>query len=574
MKTMRSLAWLFLPLTLFFGSPLILADEEVDSHWPREINLPQGDVIIYQPQPENLTGDILTGRAAIALELKDRDQPIFGAVWFSARLDTDREERLATLLEVEVNNIRIPIEDEGKSQELVKLLETEMPKWQLSISIDNLLATLEIVDARETAAESISIEPPKIIFTTGPAVLILIDGEPQLREIEGSELQRVINTPFTILYDGKPKRWYLHAEGDTWYTADAVQGDWAISSDIPSAVKALAPPPNDDDLQQPEGESDDSMPGPAPDIVVMTEPAELISIDGKANFQPIEGTQLLAVTNTDSDLMMDIGGQNYYVLLSGRWYTSTSLDGPWTYTPGENLPGDFSSIPEESDMSTVLYAVPGTKAAEEAVLDAQMPQTAAVERSEATLDVEYDGTPTFKEIEGTGLSYAVNTATAPSPFMSVVVAGIAVAGGVPAATGVTGEATATDIATDIAAVPALVMPLASATHEGRISISPTRIRREPVRWLPRWQASPEHRWPATGLTTFIRIATDRFIVTVAMVGRRMLRGTGRSTISRSRITGRRTNRNPGQVKSHSSYRHSVRRASLNRITRSGTMAMT
>ncbi|MCP4767170.1 MAG: hypothetical protein GY875_12950 [Gammaproteobacteria bacterium] len=47
----------------------------------------------------------------------------------------------------------------------------------------------------------------------------------------------------------------------------------------------------------------------------------------------------------------------------------------------------------------------------EAVLDAQMPQTAVVDRNKADLTVEYDGEPKFEAIEGTRLTYAVNTAT-------------------------------------------------------------------------------------------------------------------------------------------------------------------
>ena len=62
-------------------------------------------------------------------------------------------------------------------------------------------------------------------------------------------------------------------------------------------------------------------------------------------------------------------------------------------------------------MGTVLYAVPGTDVAREAVLDAQIPQTAAVERKKASLKVEYDGEPKFEKIKGTKMTYAVNTAT-------------------------------------------------------------------------------------------------------------------------------------------------------------------
>ena len=78
---------------------------------------------------------------------------------------------------------------------------------------------------------------------------------------------------------------------------------------------------------------------------------------------------------------------------------------------GENLPADFAKIPEDSDMGTVLYAVPGTELAREAVLDAQIPQTAVVNRKTATLEVEYDGEPEFEPIDGTSLTYAVNSPT-------------------------------------------------------------------------------------------------------------------------------------------------------------------
>jgi hypothetical protein len=117
------------------------------------------------------------------------------------------------------------------------------------------------------------------------------------------------------------------------------------------------------------------------------------------------------MSNTESDVFLHLSNQQHYVLLAGRWYATNSLDGPWRYVAGEELPDDFARIPEDNEMGTVLYAVPGTTLAEEAVLDAQIPQTAAIERSKASLDVEYDGDPEFEEITETSLTYAVNTAT-------------------------------------------------------------------------------------------------------------------------------------------------------------------
>jgi len=75
------------------------------------------------------------------------------------------------------------------------------------------------------------------------------------------------------------------------------------------------------------------------------------------------------------------------------------------------LPQDFSKIPADSPKASVLASVPDTKQARQAVISTQVPQTAAVKRSEAKLNVRYDGEPQFKPIAGTSLEYATNTST-------------------------------------------------------------------------------------------------------------------------------------------------------------------
>ncbi|MGB5998928.1 MAG: carbohydrate-binding family V/XII, partial [Thermoanaerobaculia bacterium] len=60
------------------------------------------------------------------------------------------------------------------------------------------------------------------------------------------------------------------------------------------------------------------------------------------------------------------------------------------------------------DQGYLLTWVAGTEMAEEAILDASIPQTAAIKRN-ATITVTYDGHPRFEAIEGTSLRYAANT---------------------------------------------------------------------------------------------------------------------------------------------------------------------
>ncbi len=96
-------------------------------------------------------------------------------------------------------------------------------------------------------------------------------------------------------------------------------------------------------------------------------------------------------------------------MISGRWYKAPKLNAPWTYVASNALPADFANIPEGSPKDNVLASVGGTPAAREAVMDAQIPQTAKVDRNTATADVTYDGNPDFQNIDGTDMQYAVNT---------------------------------------------------------------------------------------------------------------------------------------------------------------------
>ena len=81
-----------------------------------------------------------------------------------------------------------------------------------------------------------------------------------------------------------------------------------------------------------------------PKVFVSTAPAELIVLQGAANYSKVEGAQsLLWVNNTEADLFrMGLGG-DFYFLIAGRWFKAATLDGPWTFaTP--SLPPDFKQI--------------------------------------------------------------------------------------------------------------------------------------------------------------------------------------------------------------------------------------
>ncbi len=375
--------------------------------WPREIETTSAKISLYQPQPETFSGNKLSGRAAFSVTPAGKD-PIFGALWMDTKVSTDRTTRVISLVDAKVTAVKFPqTVDSVSIMKFKNLLETEIVRWNLQISLDDLLATLELNEAEKKMDLDLKTEAPEIIISPQPAILVLIDGEPKLEKVQGSNLQRVMNSPYYIVKDTNGK-FYLDAN-EKWYTSTAVMGEWKTTSYPPKEVKkqqeefSKGAPPVQKDSAASKTEST---------VVIRTTPAELIITNGSATFVPIQGTQLLYVKNTPGNIFMNIETQEYFTLISGRWYTSKSMKGGWVYVASDKLPKDFSNIPEGSEKDIVLASVAGTPAAKEALLDAQVPQTAAVDRKTATVSVKYDGEPKFEKIEGTTLAYAVNTSSA------------------------------------------------------------------------------------------------------------------------------------------------------------------
>ncbi len=401
----RNTFMIMLVLLLIQSGQEVLAQDE----WPKEIPLNSGGkVVIYQPQPETLEGNTLTARAAVSVREQKNSEPVFGAAWAKVQLLTDRDTRMATLESIEITDARFPnVEDQTKIDKFKSLLETEIPKWNLELSLDNIVATLE--DTDYTDAPDLNTSPPKIIYATTPSTLVLIDGEPKLEENKDAGVDLVVNTPFLILRNPEDRQYYLYG-GAFWYQSGSIESGWKPVSNLKGKMAEIDKAVKQQEEEN-QGEQETDVPDSPPAIVISTEPAELIQSDGEADFQSVEGTGLLYMANTEDQIFMNIAEQKYYILLAGRWYNSGSLNGPWAFVGADQLPEDFKKIPDGSEKDAVLANVAGTDEAREAMMDAQVPQTAKVDINSTDCEVEYDGSPKFERIEGTSLEVAVNTPT-------------------------------------------------------------------------------------------------------------------------------------------------------------------
>jgi hypothetical protein len=383
--------------------------------WPKIITSARGLTIkVYPLQPQSFSGNELRSIAAISVS-KNNSDPVFGSFWATSTVETDRETRQVTLRKLKVTGLKVPADTVKADIALFRqTLETTFPAAAGAIPLDDLLTALSEEMNVTRQSTGISTSAPQFIYSQVPAVLVSIDGAPVIQPNKKLGINEVVNSPFTIVQD-EYKQFYLFG-GNKWYTAARATGPYQpVTGKVSGKLKRIEKKIVDSKTGANAAANDDrgTTDTATAVIIVSTVPAELIEIDGQAQFLPVDGTSLLYVGNSPNDIFMDAQRKQYYLLVAGRWYQSSSLtaDSQWSYLPSDQLPADFANIPEGSPKDNVLASIAGTKAAKEAVMDAQIPQTAKVDRRKATTHVTYDGAPQFQAIDGTNLQYAVNTAS-------------------------------------------------------------------------------------------------------------------------------------------------------------------
>jgi hypothetical protein len=389
---------------------LVSASFAQDIGWPREKMNADGTIIYYQPQLDEWKDyRELVARMAVSIRPKT-GQPTVGVVYLRARTDANLDTRNVVLSQLEITSTRFPSLDQANAAAMDQLVKTFLSSnVTLNISLDRLLAELEEKKQDSEPVVPVKNDPPKIFVSySANAILLLVDGELVRAPIEKTNLEFVVNTNWDLFFDKGTSKYYLLYE-KLWLTAASLEGPWTTTTKLPADMTKIPDQPNWADVKKaiPPSASAGTT---APKVFYSNVPAEIITFKGKPVYAKIPNTQLSYATNTESNVFLQSGENQYYFLVTGRWFRAKNLEGPWTFATA-NLPADFAEIPTSSAASRVLVSVPGTNEANDAVLLAQIPNTVIVDRAkaEAEVQVAYDGQPEFKPIESTSLSYASNT---------------------------------------------------------------------------------------------------------------------------------------------------------------------
>lgn len=318
------------------GQPGALAQSGVKptspDPWPKSAQLNGAKYTLYQPQLASWDGYNLEAHAAVSVLPPGAKSPAFGAVNISAVTVVDREARVVHFQNIQIPTVNFPSAPDKGAQYQTNI-QSIISRGPAAMPLDRLEADLNVLKA-ETKARSIPVmnPAPNFIFSQTAALLVSLDGQPVWSALPNSSLVRAINTRALLLRD-KSGKLYVHLF-DGYMEAYTLGGPWTVSKHPPkdadkvaqqlakeSLVDLMSPSPNPKTPNQ----KPPSLKTGAPTVYAQTVPTELVLTEGPPNWEQINGTNLLYVSNSTGNIAKDLDDQQTYVLVTGRWFRAPDL---------------------------------------------------------------------------------------------------------------------------------------------------------------------------------------------------------------------------------------------------------
>jgi hypothetical protein len=383
------------------------APEKLESpRWPRSYEDAGDRIVVYEPQVDGgwKNHESLHARSAVVVTPKGSKQDAYGVVEYDVETEVEVDADQVLFKNRQIRAARFPGTPEDLSKQAVAIVQRILnPERSVIIPLEFVLAYLS-KRAEQASPVKVNVDPPPIYTSEEPAILLTFMGEPSFKAVPGLTLQFATNTNWDVFFDPSTPRYFL-LQGQGWITTQDLQkGPWQTASTLPSDLGKLPADKNWEDVRS-------QLPGkplPAPKVIFSTQPAEIIVFEGRPVYESIPDTRLSYLSNTASEVFFDDQDAKFYFLTSGRWFRSDRLEGPWSAAT-QDLPKDFALIPRDHPKAEVLASVPGTPEAADAVLLAEVPRKATIDRKQVSVTVTYEGTPKFEAIESTKVEYAVNT---------------------------------------------------------------------------------------------------------------------------------------------------------------------
>ncbi|MFM8698046.1 MAG: hypothetical protein ACKOF7_05160, partial [Phycisphaerales bacterium] len=346
--------------------------------WPQAAVVDGVAYVLYSPQFESIVGTTASARAAFSASPAG-GSPAYGSMRFDCAVGDDLAAGLIHVSDMQVRGAALS--SGGDASKLMAVLQQMLMGADFTVQRAAALENMQLAAMSPAAGRVVPGAMPAIRVVDRPTVALVLDGPPVLREVApGVGIAR--NAGSLLAFDAGSGTWFTRVGTSTWLQASSYRGPW-VGGAAPSAAAAAAIeaalPPRAPGAPVPTTPA----PGRVPDVLTCTEPTVLVSIDGAPDLAQV-ADGLYAVRNSGAELFTDGSGASWWLLASGRWFTTQDLvNGPWTSLRASALPPSFAASDPRGTWGSVLAAVPGTAAAKDAAYQQQVPHGATLDRAMA-----------------------------------------------------------------------------------------------------------------------------------------------------------------------------------------------
>src|SRR5678815_4433198 len=215
-----------------------------DRGWPRGYSLPsEAQIVMYQPQIASWENQKqLVAFAALSHVAKGEQKPALGTIKFETDTEVSLEQRLVKFSKIKIIETNFQTLSKEQTQEIVTELEKNIPEEDRIIALDRVLAYIDKSTISPKNVVGLKSDPPRIILTQTPSILVNFDGEPIWSPIKDNELKFAVNTNWDIFQHAPTGLYYLRND-NVWLRATDLQGYWSNAGKLPESFNKL---PNDE----------------------------------------------------------------------------------------------------------------------------------------------------------------------------------------------------------------------------------------------------------------------------------------------------------------------------------------
>ena len=146
--------------------------------WPKVVKVGETTINVYLPQLDSWDGNRLEFHSAVSVQTGATAAAVFGVASFLADTQVDKGARQVTFDDLRIVRVQFPSAQDQEAT-FKKLLEQSIPPRVRTIELDRLEAALAMREAQAKGeSKPLKNDPPRIVFSTTPAILVLIDGSP------------------------------------------------------------------------------------------------------------------------------------------------------------------------------------------------------------------------------------------------------------------------------------------------------------------------------------------------------------------------------------------------------------